>query len=335
MAELAKLNEHENTRLAHCEAVIKRGLNTYVSVGLALMEINEARLYRGSHPTFEQYVRERWDCSRDYAYKLIRAAATAKSLRDVDPGLQSEPETEKQARPLTRVEPEVAAKAWEKAVEENGPQPTAEQVEQAVAEVEAELGGQPQPTRAEQSRKALTSSDSNEWYTPPEIIEAVRELFGGRIDLDPASSEVAQRTVKAERWIGLPEDGLAVPWGGRVFNNCPYGLNEERRSNQGVWLEYAEHQVRSGNAEAVAFLCNAHIGRPWFRSVWRYPLVLFNERIRFLRPDGTPGDQPTQGDVLVLLVEEYRGWEEAFVGVMKRFGVVSLPVEDGLVEVVA
>ena len=38
------------------------------------------------------------------------------------------------------------------------------------------------------------NSCNNEWYTPPKFIEAAREVMGS-IDLDPATSKVAQETV--------------------------------------------------------------------------------------------------------------------------------------------
>jgi hypothetical protein len=59
-------------RLAELEAVIDAGLPTFQSVGRALLEIRDKKLYRISHPTFEDYCQSRWDISRSWAYRLIR-----------------------------------------------------------------------------------------------------------------------------------------------------------------------------------------------------------------------------------------------------------------------
>ena len=60
-----------------------------------------------------------------------------------------------------------------------------------------------------------------EVYTPAPIIEAARASMGG-IDLDPASCAEAQTVVRADRWIGLPDDGLDHDWSGRVWLNPPF-----------------------------------------------------------------------------------------------------------------
>ena len=70
----------ESLTLAECEAVIERGLQTFVEVGNALLTIRDGRLYRAIAGTFEDYCRERWNMSRPRAYQLIDAAMTVNNL---------------------------------------------------------------------------------------------------------------------------------------------------------------------------------------------------------------------------------------------------------------
>src|SRR4051794_17958061 len=52
-----------------------------------------------------------------------------------------------------------------------------------------------------------------EWYTPAAYVEAARGVLGG-IDLDPATSDHAQRTVRAAAYHTAETDGVAHPWRG-------------------------------------------------------------------------------------------------------------------------
>lgn len=67
--------------LAECEAVIERGLRTFVEVGEALIKIRDAKLFRQDFDTFETYCKERWGFDRTYASKLISAAQITKAVR--------------------------------------------------------------------------------------------------------------------------------------------------------------------------------------------------------------------------------------------------------------
>ena len=72
----------DGARLDECEATIERGLKTFTEVGQALMEIRDARLYRGKYGTFEAYCEVRWAISRPRAYQLIEAAGAVSTMVD-------------------------------------------------------------------------------------------------------------------------------------------------------------------------------------------------------------------------------------------------------------
>jgi hypothetical protein len=100
---------------------------------------------------------------------------------------------------------------------------------------------------------ARHSMDSPEWYTPSPFVEAAREVMGG-IDLDPASHEEANRTVKAKRYFTAEDNGLAHLWSGRVFLNPPGGLVAEfwRKAMSGfgafehlIWIGYSLEQLQT------------------------------------------------------------------------------------------
>lgn len=69
------------------------------------------------------------------------------------------------------------------------------------------------------------SSETADWGSPVEVVELTRELFGGNIDLDPASSLEFNRIIKADSLFDKQSNGyLQVDaWAGKVFLNPPGG----------------------------------------------------------------------------------------------------------------
>jgi hypothetical protein len=94
--------------LAHHEAVIERGLETFVEVGQALMAIRDGRLYKATHLSFDDYCDQRWGFSRVQSTHLIGAAQTVTMVTTFD---APPPANERQARALAplRDDPEAMA----------------------------------------------------------------------------------------------------------------------------------------------------------------------------------------------------------------------------------
>ena len=146
------------------------------------------------------------------------------------------------------------------------------------------------------TRKALRNPAANlsllytgaiEWYTPAEYIDAARAVMGG-IDLDPASSAVANETVKAARYFTAEDDGLAQEWAGRVWLNPPYKMPLIRD----FVLKLFDSQ---GVTEAVLLTNNATDTKWWHHAAVRSAANCFTAgRINFYNQAGG-SNGPTNG----------------------------------------
>jgi ParB family chromosome partitioning protein len=156
------------------------------------------------------------------------------------------------------------------------------------------------------------NSGNNEWYTPAPFIEAARAVMGG-FDLDPASSEIANRTVKAERIFTAQDDGLVQDWPvGRIWMNPPYA-----QPLMGQFASKFAAEIRKGS-EGVVLVNNA-TETAWFQEIAaECSAICFPKtRIRFLDPDGNPG-APLQGQAIIYCGPDTSGFFNAF----KDFGFV-------------
>ena len=156
------------------------------------------------------------------------------------------------------------------------------------------------------------NSGENEWYTPPEYIEAAREAMGS-IDLDPASCEVAQANVKARRHFTIDDNSLDKKWSGNVWLNPPY-------SKELIGL-FAEKVVgESGRFKQAIVLVNNATDTAWFHRLASVASAacFIKGRIRFLDKTGSPANTPVQGQVVIYIGPGVDDFRKAF----SRFGVV-------------
>jgi len=123
---MKELIKEERELLQKHETTIKKGLNTFVEVGQALLEIRENKLYRIEYKTFEEYCQEKWQIKSSRSYQLIDASVFVKNLHNCG----QKPKTESQVRPLTSLEPEVQNAVWQETVEKHGENITAKKVQE-------------------------------------------------------------------------------------------------------------------------------------------------------------------------------------------------------------
>ena len=157
------------------------------------------------------------------------------------------------------------------------------------------------------------NSGNNEWYTPAPFIEAARAVMGG-IDLDPASSEIANGTVKADRIFTAEDDGLKQEWPiGRIWMNPPYA-----QPLMGQFASRLASEIRRGS-EAIV-LVNNGTETGWFQEMAaECSAICFpKSRVKFLDPQGNASGAPLQGQAIIYCGPDADAFEEAF----HRFGLV-------------
>lgn len=131
-----------------------------------------------------------------------------------------------------------------------------------------------------------TYNESIEWYTPPEIFDALGVAF----DLDPCSPLAGPLPwIPATNALTIADDGLATPWEGRVWMNPPYG-----KQTQWWMKKLAQH----GNGIALVF---SRTDTEWFHHAAQLATAVcfVKQRIRFVKPDRTRGGTPGSGSMLL------------------------------------
>lgn len=316
------LNIDESHELERCEVVIKQGLQTFIEVGQALMTIREKRLYRIGFKTFEDYCVERWSMDKRHANRLIQASETISNLGPMGPVL---PQSERQTRPLTSLEPEIQKEVWTEVVKTHGDNITAAKVQTVVNDwkpvdfevKEAKANPMFSPDIEviieDKKLKAHVSNNSgeNEWYTPECYIESAKKVMGN-IDLDPASSEIANQTVNANLFYSQEEDGLSKEWFGNVWMNPPY--------SQPLIFQFISKLVESKGVNQAIVLVNNGTETQWGQLLLNNSsAVCFHQsRIRFIDKYGNLGQAPLQGQMICYIGSEVNN----FINEFNQYGTI-------------
>lgn len=162
------------------------------------------------------------------------------------------------------------------------------------------------PQEPEQHKPHVSfNSGNNEWYTPADIIEAARTAMGS-IDFDPASSDVAQKVVRAAEYHTVDTDGLAQDWNGNVWMNPPYAAELI-----GKFVDKLIEQLP--NIEQAIVLVNNATETEWFgKLASKADMVCFpRSRVKFYMPDGRTG-APLQGQAILYFGQNREHFNLAF-----------------------
>lgn len=159
-----------------------------------------------------------------------------------------------------------------------------------------------------------SDSGSDEYYTPQAIVEAARLTMGG-IDLDPASSKVANRRVKAGQIFTIVDDGLTRAWHGRIWLNHPFG----RLTNR-PWIAKLAAEYERGNIEAACCITFAATSELWFAPLLVRPQCYLSPRTNYHLPNGSIKRGVTKGSVVTCFGKDVEAFRKAFSGL----GVVKI-----------
>ena len=179
-------------------------------------------------------------------------------------------------------------------------------------------------------------SETDEHYTPAKTVEAARRALGGGIDLDPASSRLANETVGASSFFVKNDNGLNELWNGRVLLNPPGG-RLSNASSQKVWFckllcEYVMGRVVSAvyvgfSLEILQSAQNLPLDLP---TPLDFPCCFPSARMAFDTPVNgrlVRGKSPTHANVIVFLPpkDDHVVGVERFVAAFSPLGRVIVP----------
>ncbi len=158
---------------------------------------------------------------------------------------------------------------------------------------------------ASSDAERMLASETVEWYTPPHIIEAARNVLGG-FDLDPASNKTANKWIKAKKYYTAEDSGLLHDWNGRIWLNPPYSGFTSKFINK------LTDEVAAGNVEEAICLVNATGCKDnWFQPLWDYVLC-FMQPLKFLNAGGEEQSKAPFASVAVYIGGNTKKFVEEF-----------------------
>jgi hypothetical protein len=152
--------------------------------------------------------------------------------------------------------------------------------------------------------EVLTSSKSDEHFTPISIIQAAHEV-SGTIDLDPMSCCTANKTVRAAKFYDKKADGLKHPWSGKIWLNPAFSL-----ANEAV-AKLLYHYLMGDVTEALLLL-KATPDTSRHQSLAAFPMCEWRGRVKFTNPENKKSNGAPFPILIFYLGKNFERFREVF-----------------------
>ena len=200
--ELSLNDERDRLKL---EREVERA---FYKAGCALRELRDRRLYRSTHRTFKEYCQDRFGFTRRRSDYLIGAAEVVDNLSSkAEPKPKREPmvlvlpTSERQCRPLTKLEPEQQREIWREAVESSrGKVPSGKVVSDLVAKIQG---------KSKLKKRRVSSNNKNENHKQLKEGISYKQGIGCEFYVR-VSQETWEKLNKYAEYIGTASLGGAV-----------------------------------------------------------------------------------------------------------------------------
>lgn len=160
-----------------------------------------------------------------------------------------------------------------------------------------------------------SNNTNDEWYTPPEYVDAARRVMGG-IDLDPASNAISNEWIGAAEYYSIENSAFNHEWHGRVWMNPPYSRIIKEFINKLV----TEHEA--GNVTEAIVVTNNGTDTRWFQQLSgaASAICLHRGRIGFLNEARERIDNNNKGQIFTYIGNRPDRFREEF----EQFGSIAI-----------
>lgn len=157
---------------------------------------------------------------------------------------------------------------------------------------------------------------SQSWGTPFKYVNAVRDVFGGCIDLDPCSNQYSIVNARVE--FKLPKhDGLKEIWNyPTIYVNPPYGIDKDRGTTIKNWLAKCANAYDDFGSEVIALVPVAANTAHWKKYVFtkaKAICFLYDTRLRFLENGKDTGKGAPMACAMVYWGDNYTRFYNTFI----------------------